>query len=153
MKEKTDSGVVTVLPVFPYSRQPDVPYVRPDTALANAPAMLFKDSVTVSSGPTATVNFFRANADKDSETKNDESARKVRQASGDEGLASSIRSMRSHASLTLANGIRDKKWEEIIGPPTRGNYRQWVAQAGTLVADLLTVAGTDHVITMDLHVF
>jgi hypothetical protein len=45
-------GVVTVLPVFPYSRQPDVPYVRPDSPLACAPAMLFKDSVTVSSTPT-----------------------------------------------------------------------------------------------------
>jgi ribose-phosphate pyrophosphokinase len=30
-------------------------------------------------------------------------------------------------------------------------YKQWVAQAGTLVADLLQVAGADHVITMDLH--
>jgi ribose-phosphate pyrophosphokinase len=30
-------------------------------------------------------------------------------------------------------------------------YRQWVAQAGTLVADLLTCAGADHIITMDLH--
>jgi len=34
--------------------------------------------------------------------------------------------------------------------PQRG-YKQWVAQAGTLVADLLTCAGADHVITMDLH--
>ena len=47
----TGIGVITVLPVFPYSRQPDVPYVRPDTPLANAPAMLFKDSFTVSSAP------------------------------------------------------------------------------------------------------
>ena len=46
-------GVITVLPVFPYSRQPDVPYVRPDTPLANAPAMLFKDSFTMSSLPTS----------------------------------------------------------------------------------------------------
>jgi len=34
--------------------------------------------------------------------------------------------------------------------PQRG-YKQWVAQAGTLVADLLTCAGADHIITMDLH--
>jgi ribose-phosphate pyrophosphokinase len=33
----------------------------------------------------------------------------------------------------------------------RPGYRQWVAQAGTLVADLLTCAGADHIITMDLH--
>jgi hypothetical protein len=30
-------------------------------------------------------------------------------------------------------------------------YKQWVAQAGTLVADLLTCAGADHIITLDLH--
>jgi ribose-phosphate pyrophosphokinase len=30
-------------------------------------------------------------------------------------------------------------------------YKQWVAQSGTLVADLITCAGADHVITMDLH--
>jgi phosphoribosylpyrophosphate synthetase len=54
----------------------------------------------------------------------------------------------------LEPGTRDQRWDEIleIGRQNRGNYRQWVAQAGTLVADLLTVAGTDHVITMDLHV-
>lgn len=49
------------------------------------------------------------------------------------------------------------------GPPVNSNaakahafapqagYKEWVAQAGTLVADLLTCAGADHVITMDLH--
>ena len=56
--------------------------------------------------------------------------------------------------LIVENGTRDQCWDEIleIGRRNKGNYRQWVAQAGTLVADLLTVAGTDHVITMDLHV-
>ena len=55
--------------------------------------------------------------------------------------------------LTLVNGAKDKRWDEVLEIGQRkGNYKQWVAQAGTLVADLLTVAGTDHVITMDLHV-
>jgi ribose-phosphate pyrophosphokinase len=42
----------------------------------------------------------------------------------------------------------------ITKPPAfepQVGYRQWVAQAGTLIADLLTCAGADHVITMDLH--
>ncbi|RCI02630.1 ribose-phosphate pyrophosphokinase, partial [Rhizopus stolonifer] len=30
-------------------------------------------------------------------------------------------------------------------------YKQWVARSGTLIADLLTCAGADHIITMDLH--
>ena len=61
-------GVITVLPVFPYSRQPDVPYVRPDTPLANAPAMLFKDSFTVSSGPTTPVTASCPNSGKGAPT-------------------------------------------------------------------------------------
>lgn len=61
-------GVIAVLPVFPYSRQPDVPYVRPDTPLANAPAMLFKDSFTVSSGPTTPLTASRPNSGKGAPT-------------------------------------------------------------------------------------
>ena len=56
--------VIAVLPLFPYSRQPDVPYVRPDTPLANAPAMLFKDSFTVPSGPTTPVISSQSNSEK-----------------------------------------------------------------------------------------
>ena len=33
----------------------------------------------------------------------------------------------------------------------RPGYKQWIAQAGKLVADLITCAGADHVITMELH--
>lgn len=58
------------------------------------------------------------------------------------------------AELIIVNGTTGQRWDQIleIRGQNRGNYRQWVAQAGTLVADLLTVAGADHVITMDLHV-
>jgi len=52
-----------VLPLFPYSRQPDVPYVPADTLLANAPAMLFKDSFTVSSGPATSVSSSYPNSE------------------------------------------------------------------------------------------
>ena len=31
------------------------------------------------------------------------------------------------------------------------NYRGWTARSGTLIANLLSVAGCDHVITLDLH--
>jgi hypothetical protein len=55
--------------------------------------------------------------------------------------------------LRVNGPSKDKRWDEVLEMGRqKGNYRQWVAQAGTLVADLLTVAGTDHVITMDLHV-
>ena len=153
-------GVITVLPVFPYSRQPDVPYVRPDTPLATAPAMLFKDSVTVSSRPSTPKNLSPPNSGKLEPTRPQKGLLENLTASefltdrstapGGSGAAASIKS--DYATNTET---RDQRWDEIleIGRSNRGNYRQWVAQAGTLVADLLTVAGTDHVITMDLHVY
>jgi ribose-phosphate pyrophosphokinase len=58
-------------------------------------------------------------------------------------------------STASANGIISNDFAYKNEKPQdfkpRPGYRQWVAQAGTLVADLLTCAGADHVITMDLH--
>lgn len=52
------------------------------------------------------------------------------------------------------NGTNGVATKAVTKPPAfepQVGYRQWVAQAGTLIADLLTCAGADHVITMDLH--
>ena len=49
------------------------------------------------------------------------------------------------------NGIITKATTKPPAFEPQVGYRQWVAQAGTLIADLLTCAGADHVITMDLH--
>ena len=45
-----------MLPVFPYSRQPDVRYIQPDARIESMPAMLFKDSYTVSAEPAGPIN-------------------------------------------------------------------------------------------------
>ncbi|KAG2184476.1 hypothetical protein INT43_000385 [Umbelopsis isabellina] len=37
------------------------------------------------------------------------------------------------------------------GQSTQSGYKQWLARAGTLIANLMTCAGADHIITMDLH--
>jgi ribose-phosphate pyrophosphokinase len=47
--------------------------------------------------------------------------------------------------ISRVSTTKPPAFEPMVG------YRQWVAQAGTLIADLLTCAGADHVITMDLH--
>jgi ribose-phosphate pyrophosphokinase len=152
-------GVITVLPVFPYSRQPDVPYVRPDTPLAMAPAMLFKDSFTLSPRPS-TPKHTPLDSEKVSPiiakrpVDNITASANLTDSSSAPGGAGPVGGSIIPNSLMIENAGRDQRWDEIleIGRQNRGNYRQWVAQAGTLVADLLTVAGTDHVITMDLHV-
>ena len=51
----------------------------------------------------------------------------------------------------VINGISRQSTTKPPAFEPQVGYRQWVAQAGTLIADLLTCAGADHVITMDLH--
>lgn len=46
---------------------------------------------------------------------------------------------------------RADKSPSVRAGEVKVGYRQWTAQAGTLIASLLTSAGADHVITMDLH--
>jgi ribose-phosphate pyrophosphokinase len=67
-----------------------------------------------------------------------------------------VDSSKSEASVHFdsANGTNGVITKATTKPPAfepQVGYRQWVAQAGTLIADLLTCAGADHVITMDLH--
>jgi ribose-phosphate pyrophosphokinase len=50
-----------------------------------------------------------------------------------------------NTGISRQSTTKPPAFEPMVG------YRQWVAQAGTLIADLLTCAGADHVITMDLH--
>lgn len=93
-KTASAKKVTAVMPLFPYSRQPDVPYTK--TAL---PA-----------GANTKENG--ACCDKDTKT------------------------------LPRQSGFF-KDYNT--------GYKQWVAQSGTLIASLLTCAGADHIITMDLH--
>ncbi|KAK9474606.1 phosphoribosyltransferase-like protein [Dipodascopsis tothii] len=121
--------VTAVMPLFPYSRQPDVPYNKVGAPLAKPVA---KGPYTFESVPP---------------------------------------SPRSHSSLGHHSAVYGKEPPEFpltgLRTPSGGSkrdlwfpeglaenntgYKEWVAQAGTLVADLLTCAGADHIITMDLH--
>jgi ribose-phosphate pyrophosphokinase len=130
-----------------------VPYVRPDTPLAGAPAMLFKDSVAVSSrSSTPPPNPEGVSLTQPNNPVANPAILSDKLHHLDRIGPGSALLLRTWSNLE--SGQRDQRWDEIleIGRQSRGNYRQWVAQSGTLVAELLTVAGTDHVITMDLHV-
>lgn len=63
-----------------------------------------------------------------------------------------------NASVSNANGTSHEDSGSTSSGPSkettfqaRPGYKEWVAQAGTLVADLLSAAGADHILTMDLH--
>ncbi|KAL1865185.1 ribose-phosphate pyrophosphokinase [Diaporthe australafricana] len=163
---KTGSAkrVTAVLPLFPYSRQPDLPYNKAGAPLNKAPSdtagrYTFESvpatpgpglpkSDTLSSGIDITKMMAKAalaNGNGNGRTNGDAS-----QFGADGGKG------RNHAesvsSVTGHYTTHDYENPQMINAfQAKPGYKQWVAQAGTLVADLLTCAGADHIITMDLH--
>ncbi|KAG9231057.1 ribose-phosphate pyrophosphokinase-like protein [Amylocarpus encephaloides] len=181
---KTGSAkrVTAVLPLFPYSRQPDVPYNKAGAPLSKAPTDVNRNDFTFESRPP---------------TPSPSQAQSVSLPNGQEFLqkklgktlldqqnghsySNSITPRRSDTTdsvpLSTNGHTRDQNGSSSsLNGSTVGNqtftthdyenytimnnslfnpkpgYKQWVAQAGTLVADLLTCAGADHIITMDLH--
>ena len=134
------------MPLFPYSRQPDVPYTKKGAPL-----------------PSGAAKGSSATGDKDKHAFTFESVpgsprlnpRAGSKLSGDAPSPALLASAMS--SLKLGHGSRPEfnrsdSWKPDE-PQTESNtgYKQWVAQAGNLIASLLTCAGADHIITMDLH--
>lgn len=114
-KTASAKKVTAVLPVFPYSRQPDYPHSKmgAPSSSSNASAKAILD-----------VSGFSLRDD-----------------------------LLQKTSVHTEEGTKPaamRVWSDE-SPHRPTNYREWVAQAGTLVADLLTCAGADHIITMDLH--
>jgi ribose-phosphate pyrophosphokinase len=166
--------VTAVLPLFPYSRQSDIPYNK-----SGAP--LVKAAVTGGGkqGPSNGYTFESTpptppagNTDDASIANNvdglQKSLAKAQLEDGSNGSpAKKQQPVNGLARSDTIDSLKSDKSAVVNGYPTdedanstssrinnfqpRPGYKQWVAQAGTLVADLLTCAGADHIITMDLH--
>lgn len=119
--------VTAVMPLFPYSRQPDVPFAKKGAPLPGNRSTT--SDFSFDSGPNTP---------------------KGKQPSQSSSSATAIA---PPPSLSLASNLVKKQFDSWNKGDNEGNsgYRQWVAQAGTLIASLLTCAGADHIITMDLH--
>ncbi|KAH7412315.1 phosphoribosyltransferase-like protein [Phaeosphaeria sp. MPI-PUGE-AT-0046c] len=171
--------ITAVLPLFPYSRQSDIPYNKTGAPLSKVP--------TGSRSRTGTYTF-----DSRPQTPHPGQPESAGMSNGASTLQNQLSRMKmderngghtsNPSSPVKMNGIKrsdtaDSKSDKSNyfngehgsngGPPINSlsrqpttkppafepmvGYRQWVAQAGTLIADLLTCAGADHVITMDLH--
>ncbi|KAK6507360.1 ribose-phosphate pyrophosphokinase [Arthrobotrys musiformis] len=166
-KTASAKRVTAVMPLFPYSRQPDIPYNKVGAPLAKAGIQ--KDSYTFesrpgtpapqpdgagSSGPPAGQlehKLSRLSLDKE---------RGPATAPGSPSLTSRPSFLRrQHTGSEIAGSTKRDSQKVVYANGTGGDwdqhrqpgYKQWVAQAGTLIADLLTCAGADHIITMDLH--
>ncbi|KAI9317268.1 phosphoribosyltransferase-like protein [Dichotomocladium elegans] len=117
--------VTAVIPCFPYSRQPDAPYNNTGAPLTRAPPPTLPSTPrTIPSTP------LRSHPP----TPTDEKA-----------VADAIEKLR------LRGAWNDQSQQQQQQPRDLNGYRQWVARAGTLVAELLMCAGADHIITLDLH--
>jgi len=189
-KTASATKVTAVLPLFPYSRQSDIPYNKigaPLIKASNPPLRAgstdnasqfytFESTPTTphpdrheSNGLTNGANHLhkavtKLSMDDLSDSPSAHQARfnsyKKEDASPDKEYFNRSRATSaSSQNIAQSNGIINHDFAaqpntqvfSTDGFKPRPGYRQWVAQAGTLVADLLTCAGADHVITMDLH--
>jgi len=178
---KTGSAkrVTAVLPLFPYSRQPDLPYNKVGAPLARGPTDVNRDftfeSRPATPGPytpqtpglTNGVNGIdklqkklgKASLDQiNTQMSNGITPRRQDTADSIQSITNGRFSEGSATSATLPPfTTHDYENPGFINGQAKSffqakpGYKQWVAQAGTLVADLLTCAGADHIITMDLH--
>ncbi|KAI9272452.1 phosphoribosyltransferase-like protein [Sporodiniella umbellata] len=104
--------ITAVIPYFPYSRQPDVPFKQ-----SGAPLTFL---------PPQTPQY-----QPDQPNKVDDVSKQL------------IRKLGHQAVLEQQ---KEEEKNKDAAP-----YREWLARPGVLIADLLTCAGADHIITMDLH--
>ncbi|KAG5914041.1 hypothetical protein E4U42_000718, partial [Claviceps africana] len=173
---KTGSAkrVTAVVPLFPYSRQPDWPYNKAGAPLSKYSEAPRKDYTFESVPATPRPGGPRSNGltngvcnltEKLARATISESPESI-EANGADALlpkrsdtVSSLESNgRGHAVDASISSVRSFTTHDYEHPDSvaatfqaKPGYKQWVAQAGTLVADLLTCAGADHIITMDLH--
>ncbi|MCJ1391297.1 ribose-phosphate pyrophosphokinase [Xylographa bjoerkii] len=180
--------VTAVLPLFPYSRQSDIPYNKTGAPLSKASNCFNKpdfpyllDSLpqtphpdhSQSAGLTNGMDGLHKGLSKiqldelSSASSSPQNARFASYVHGphnrtdstdfgksttyfDRQKNGSTSSLGNGTAKDESNGTKSDVAKSHVFQPQPG-YKQWVAQAGTLVADLLTCAGADHIITMDLH--
>ncbi|RYP56770.1 hypothetical protein DL769_009864 [Monosporascus sp. CRB-8-3] len=164
---KTGSAkrVTAVLPLFPYSRQPDLPYNKIGAPLSKPLSEVPKDKYTFESVPATPAPGIAKSA---SFTHHD-----LAKVLSKTSLANGSAAPRTNGESYFANGETSAGHvHQNSGSSNAGNftthdyenptslvstfqaqpgYKRWVAQAGTLVADLVTCAGADHVVALDLH--
>lgn len=183
-KTASAKKVTAVLPLFPYSRQSDIPYNKSGAPLVkasnqfNRPDFAGNHTYTFDSIPPTPHPDRVGHAVNGTDGPLYRATSNPRQDDVDSSPTNQARYSRSHhstnpsprpdsyfdptrqrglSSASLTNGVAEHDFaangfqtqQDAFKP--RPGYRQWVAQAGTLIADLLTCAGADHIITMDLH--
>jgi ribose-phosphate pyrophosphokinase len=156
---KTGSArrVTAVLPLFPYSRQPDLPYKKSGAPLFKAGSESGKKDYTFDSVPATPAPGVPRSAGFVNGTDITNRLTKTSLPNGT-GSMSPVKQTNGEAYSGNGQGVASPV-PGVIGSYTthdyenvshvgafqaKPGYKQWVAQAGTLVANLLTCAGADH---------
>lgn len=129
-KTASAARVTAVIPCFPYARQSDVPH---HTRLAYYHKLAKK--------------LADEDDEKDEDSEQDEET--MRREAVEAGL---LWESGIGAKMLWSAAVQKNADQEAVPmhQPT-GTYRQWTARPGTLIANMLTCAGAEHIITMDLH--
>ncbi|KAL9100315.1 MAG: hypothetical protein Q9163_004294 [Psora crenata] len=172
-KTASAGKVTAVLPLFPYSRQSDLPYNKTSASLSKPfsyqgkPPLECSSQIYMSNGLHKSMSRTHLDDPSPPHTSTQHAQSPLPQGKtskrsdpGDSTKSNFSNRNRNVSSISMANGYSyeddsssassSSKGKDVAFQPRPG-YKQWVAQSGTLVADLLTCAGADHVITMDLH--
>jgi ribose-phosphate pyrophosphokinase len=169
---KTGSAkrVTAVLPLFPYSRQPDLPYAKAGAPLSvshrPAPASTTgsgsesgRPDYTFESVPaTPAPSIPRTAGFSNGVDITGMMDKTVFGANGAQTppllpVATLNANAVNHSNLGPGH-FTTHDYENptlIMAVQATAGYKQWMAQSGSLVADLLTCAGADRVLTCDLH--
>ncbi|KAL2919193.1 ribose-phosphate pyrophosphokinase [Polyrhizophydium stewartii] len=160
--------ITAVIPLFPYSRQPETPYNKNGQITSRVPAsevdkfavlnasaakkaahmpavLEVPGSVVPADGGEITLAqplHHRAS------TIRTESAVSI---DGSRGRLSSISVSQPNIAVTSLAPLPPSENLVRLKGATQGTYKHWTARSGTLVANMLMAAGADHIITMDLH--
>ncbi|MCP8719144.1 MAG: ribose-phosphate pyrophosphokinase [Asgard group archaeon] len=141
-KTASAKRVTAVLPLFPYSRQPDIPYLPSATG---APSIsVKKDEYTFESLPGTPNPLSQPDQEKQLGVPSTPT-------SSDGKLKMPIPKKYIPKSIVTNSAATNFLPQVDALGKTESGYKQWISPNGTLIANLLTTAGADRVITMDLH--
>ena len=149
--------ITAVCPLFFYSKQSDLPYNKAGAPLSKVSSGYNKpDFASEDSHPAGTPNGVDGLEKDLAKTQVDDlNGSKTPQRSNTiDSTKSDFSTRKRNVSWSSGQNSNSNEEENSVVSTSfhaRPGYKEWVAQAGTLVADLLTTAGADHVITMDLH--
>lgn len=154
-KTASAKKVTVVLPLFPYSRQPDAPYAKRGAPLRKNGKSSDATSPIggASSAASSLANKFTFESVPTSPRPHANGGPNPNGHLTPLALSASLGRLAVNGGSNRPTLGRSDSWQPTSKKSLETNtgYKEWVAQAGTLVASLLTCAGADHIITMDLH--